>query len=108
MNQRVRMVAYVGWRRETEVEVDVEIIGGIAGKARCFECKGVPAAQVSARRPPACCRSDPLRLGGLRLDQFARHRWRIACRPCAPGVRPKPQPKSAGNEDARPYAGFRT
>ena len=38
-----RMVAYVGWRRETEVAVDVEIIGGIAGKVRCFECHGVPA-----------------------------------------------------------------
>jgi hypothetical protein len=48
----MRMVAYVGWRRETEVAVDVEIIGGIVGKVRCFECHGVPAETYASYFPP--------------------------------------------------------
>jgi hypothetical protein len=42
------MVAYVGWHRDTEVPVEVEIIGGIAGKVRCFECEGVPAEEYAS------------------------------------------------------------
>jgi len=46
------MVAYVGWHRDTEVPVEVEIIGGIAGKVRCFECEGVPAEEYASWFPP--------------------------------------------------------
>lgn len=40
MVRMTRMVAYVGWWRDTAVWVWVEDMGGGAGKVRCFECRG--------------------------------------------------------------------
>lgn len=34
------MVAYVGWRRDTEVVCEVESLDGVAGRVPCFECGG--------------------------------------------------------------------
>lgn len=34
------MIAYLGFRRETEIEVEPEDLGCGAGRVTCFECGG--------------------------------------------------------------------
>jgi hypothetical protein len=79
--ERVQMVACVGWHRDTEVPVEVEIIGGIAGKVRCFECEGVPAEEYASWFPPGAvtgcvdCKGTPMSMSRSLRD---RHRWHAA------------------------------
>lgn len=57
------MIAYLGWKRETEVEVEPIDLGCGAGEVPCFECLGtgdwtpfMPYEEQGVQHPCVACK----------------------------------------------------